>query len=110
MKEIKVAFISKQLKEEYENLSAGKFEEKELYLSIEKAIVQLKKDSFVGVKIQKKLWPKIYIKKYQIKNLYKYDLLNAYRLIYTIETDEIMIVNIILEWFDHKDYEKRFKY
>lgn len=32
------------------------------------------------------------------------------RLIYTIETNEIKVMNIILEWFNHKDYAKRFKY
>jgi hypothetical protein len=32
------------------------------------------------------------------------------RLIYSITGDEISIVSIILEWFDHKDYERRFSY
>lgn len=110
MKEIRVAFISKKLKEDYENLNAGKFEDKELRLSIEKTILELKLNPFSGIKIQKKLWPKDYVKNYQITNLYKQDLPNAYRLIYTIKTDELIIMNIILEWFDHKNYEKRFKY
>ena len=35
---------------------------------------------------------------------------SAWRLVYTIESDEAKIVNIILEWFDHKEYEKRFHY
>ncbi len=35
---------------------------------------------------------------------------NAWRLLYTIETNEIRIVSIILEWMNHKDYEKRFNY
>ena len=50
------------------------------------------------------------MRKYKVTNLWKYDLPNAWRLIYTVDTDEVMIVAIILEWFDHKDYEKRFKY
>jgi len=50
------------------------------------------------------------IKKYKISNLWKYDLTNGWRLIYTIESDEIRIISIILEWFDHKNYEKRFGY
>ena len=53
---------------------------------------------------------KQYIQKYNIDNLWKYDLPNAWRLIYTIETDKIKIINIILEWFNHKNYEKKFKY
>jgi hypothetical protein len=63
-----------------------------------------------GTKIKKKLWPKGYKQKFGITNLWKYDLPNAWRIIYTIETDEVMIVSIILEWFSHKDYKKRFKY
>lgn len=70
----------------------------------------MKKDPLCGIKIQKRLWPKEYKKKYGITNLWKYDLPNGWRLIYTIESDEVKIINIILEWFDHKEYSKRFKY
>src|SRR3989338_2034692 len=61
-------------------------------------------------KIKKQLWPKEYIKQYGITNLWKYDLPNAWRLIYTIESDEVKIMGIVLEWFTHKEYEKRFNY
>ncbi len=109
-KEILVAFISKKIKSQFELLKKGKFEDKELFNFIDRAIDDLKKDPTCGTKIPRKLWPKIYVQKYGITNLWKYDLPNAWRLIYTIETDEIKILNIILEWFNHKDYEKRFKY
>jgi len=45
-----------------------------------------------------------------VNNLWKYDLPNGWRIIFFLEADEIKIVAIILEWFSHKDYEKRFKY
>ena len=109
-KSISVAFISEKLKNNFETLKAGKFEDVKLYDFIDRAINDLKKNPSSGIKITKKLWPKIYIKKYKIKNLWKYDLPNSWRLIYTIEQDEVTIVSIILEWFDHKDYEKRFRY
>ncbi len=70
----------------------------------------MKKNPASGTKIPKKVWPKIYQKEYGITNLWKYDLPNAWRLIYTIKEDEVMILGVILEWFDHKEYEKRFKY
>lgn len=110
MKEIFVSFISKKIKDEYISLKENKFEDKQLYEFISRAINDLKKNPMCGVKIPKKLWPKNYIQQYEITNLWKYDLPNAWRLVYTIESDEIRIVNIILEWFNHKDYEKRFKY
>ena len=110
MKEISVSFISKKLKDEFVSLKDNKFEDKQLYDFISRAIDDLKKNPMCGVKIPKKLWPKKYIQEYEVTNLWKYDLPNAWRLVYTIDTDEVRIVNIILEWFDHKSYEKRFKY
>ena len=56
------------------------------------------------------LFPKSYLEKYKIDNLWKYDLPNAWRLIYSIKNGQITILSIILEWMNHKDYEKRFKY
>ncbi len=109
-KKIYVAFVSKKLKKEFENLKDNRNMDKSLYKFINRAIDDLKRDPFCGIKIPKKLWPKQYVQKYNITNLWKYNLPNAWRLIYTIESDEIKIINIILEWFNHKDYEKRFKY
>jgi len=70
----------------------------------------LKKDPFCGIAIQKRLIPKIYIKKYGIDNLWKYDLPGAWRLLYSVAADRVKIVSIILEWLDHKGYERRFGY
>ena len=104
-----VAFISEKLKKDYECLREGRFEDKKLYDFITRAISDLKLDHTSGTKIQKKLWPAFY-KPYQITNLWKYDLPNGWRLIYTIEADDVRLVSILLEWFSHKDYEKRFGY
>ena len=109
-KEISVAFISKKLKAEFESLKKGEYEKRKLYKFIDRAIDDMKKNPTCGTKIPKKLWPKIYIKNYNITNLWKYNLPDVWRLIYTIESDEIRIMNIILEWFNHKQYEKRFGY
>ncbi|MBI5392652.1 hypothetical protein HZA96_02175 [Candidatus Woesearchaeota archaeon] len=109
-KEISVAFITPNIKKEWEALKEGKFEDKELYKFIDRAIDDLKVNPTCGIKIAKNLWPKEYIQKYEVSNLWKYNLPNAWRLIYTIESDEVRIVNVILEWFNHKEYEKRFKY
>ena len=57
-----------------------------------------------------RLIPKIYIKKYEITNLWKYDLPRGWRIIYSIANEDIEIISLILEWIDHKEYERRFKY
>lgn len=104
-----VIFASEKLENDFENLKEGKFEDKELYRFIKRAIDDLKKDSACGARIPKRLWPKEYIK-IGITNLWKYDLPNAWRLIYTMTGNEVRILATILEWFDHKNYERRFKY
>lgn len=110
MKSIYVGFIDKKLKKEFEDLKSKKFQDQELYKFIDGAMDDMKKNPSCGIKIPKKLWPRVYIQKYKITNLWKYDLPNGWRLIYTIDTDEIKILSIILEWLNHKEYERKFKY
>lgn len=105
-----VTFGEKKIEEEFGVLKDGKFQDKQLYEFIGRAINDMKNDPACGIKIPKKLWPQIYIEKYDITNLWKYDLPNGWRLIYTIKENEVMILNVILEWFDHKGYERRFRY
>ncbi len=62
------------------------------------------------MEIPKRLIPKEYKQRYGINNLWKYNLPNAWRLVYSITGNEVEIIAILLEWFDHKDYERRFKY
>jgi hypothetical protein len=70
----------------------------------------LKENPFCGIAIPKRLIPKIYIRKYGINNLWKYNLPGAWRLLYSIAGNRVKIVAIILEWLSHKEYERRFKY
>jgi hypothetical protein len=109
-KQIFVTFAESKTEEEYEILKEGKFQDRQLYRFIERAQQDLKSGRNCGIKMPKKLWPKAYVQKYKITNLWKYDLPNSWRLIYTIKVNDVMILNIILEWFSHKDYEKRFRY
>jgi len=103
-------FLNERLKLNFKTLKDKAHEDEKLYNFINRAINDLKQNPFCGVRIQKKLWPKKYIQKYKISNLRKYDLPRGWRLLYTIESDEIKIISILLEWLNHKDYEKRFKY
>ncbi len=105
-----VTFISKDLEKVYEELKKGKFESKQLYRFITRAISDLKKEPTFGIRIPNKLIPKEYTKKYRISNLWKYNLPNAWRLLYTIKGNDIMIISVILEWLNHKSYERKFKY
>ena len=77
---------------------------------VDKALDVLKENMFAGQLIEKKKFPKIYVQKYGIKNLYKYNLDKSKRLIYTLVADESGIAVVVLEIMNHKEYEKRFGY
>jgi len=64
----------------------------------------------IGIAIPKRLIPKEYIRRYRIDNLWKYDLPKGWRLLYTVQGNNVNIVSIIVEWMDHKNYKRRFKY
>jgi mRNA-degrading endonuclease RelE of RelBE toxin-antitoxin system len=107
MKSSKVKFISERLEKEFKNLD----ENDPIKRAIKRAIIDLQQDAFFGIQIPKRIFPKEYIQKYQINNLWKYDLPNGWRLIYTITSEnQVQIVTAILEWFNHPEYERRFNY
>ncbi len=105
-----VRFADGNLKRELESLLSNKFEDKELHKWVMRAIIDLKQNAYCGIQIKKRLIPKEYYQKYKIDNLWKYDLPTGWRLLYSITTEEVYIVSIILEWLDHKEYDRRFGY
>lgn len=103
----KIAFGDKKVEETFKKINDKQFKEQ-----LEKAFNNLSENAFCGVQIPKKLIPKEYIKRFgNLTNLWKYNLPDAWRLIYTIKNNEIEILSVLLEWFtSHKDYERRFNY
>ena len=106
----RVVFADHKTKEAYEKLKSSKTEEQGLYKWLNRAFDDLAENAFCGVQIPKKLIPKVYVDKYGIDNLWKYNLPSAWRLLYSVARDEIIVISIILEWLPHKEYERRFKY
>ncbi len=105
-----VAFVDEKLLATFSELKSGKFEEKQLVSYIERAIDDLKENPLVGIVVPMKLCPREYIAKFNVNNLRKYDLPNGWRLVYTLKGNQVEIISVILEWFSHKEYEKRFGY
>jgi len=105
-----IRFAEANIKKAFNKLKEGDNSEKELYKFINQALDNLEKNAFCGTQIPKKQIPKEYLKKYGAKNLWKYDLPNAWRLIYSIRGGKAFVISIILEWLSHKDYERRFNY
>lgn len=106
----KVEFANENVKNAFERLKNGKGEEKKLYEWLVRAFKDIEENAFCGVQIPKRLIPEEYCNKFNIHNAWKYNLPNAWRLIYSLENKEIVVVSIVLEWMDHKSYERRFKF
>ncbi len=70
----------------------------------------LKEDCLQGNKIPHDRWPVSYVRKYRIRNLWRYKLRSGWRLVYTILSHKEGFLVCILEAFSHQEYEKRFGY
>jgi hypothetical protein len=78
---------------------------------IDEAMDFMKKDKqYIGEKIEKKLWPKQYVKKYGISNLFRYRIADAHRILYTITTIRSERIYLILDCLPHDEYNKLFDY
>ena len=63
---------------------------------------------FYGENAKKDLIPKEYRQKYDAGNLFIVDLPDYWRMIYTLESDEIEIIAFVLDIIDHNEYDKKF--
>lgn len=108
-KEVRV-FLKGQAKESYLDLKQRKDKEAKTILnSFERVKEILKENPQFGDPIKKKLIPKS-LKKLGIQNLYRVELSNFWRMLYTIEGNEIEILLFVLNIVDHKEYDKLFGY
>lgn len=83
---------------------------KQLLTAIEREKDNLANNPQHGIQIKKKQIPKMYIIKYGITNLWKVNLPDFWRMMYTITGNEIEIISILLDFMDHKKYNKLFGY
>lgn len=104
---IKVNFVDDKIEKKFNALPDSHW----LKGAVINVIQNLKQNVFCGKNIPKKQIPKTYFQKYQINNLYWCQLPNAWRLTYSLFGNKNgNILATIIEYFDHKKYEKRFNY
>lgn len=118
-KEIKIV-LSEEATEEYNELNRIVGEElqrgitssvnQSIFRSIERVKKWLKDNPFTGEQVQKSIIPQGYINKYGITNLWRIDLSDYWRLIYTIQSNEVEIIDFVLNIVDHQKYDKIFGY
>ncbi len=105
MKADKIIFIDEDLESDFNSLSEGD----PIRKALKRAIQTIKEDCYCGRNVKKKLIPRELIIKYEINNLWIYNLPSSWRLLYSItDSPDIKIIAVVLDWINHKDYEKLF--
>ena len=94
----------------FETLFNSLSEKHWLKKAIKRTIENLKYNVFSGERIKKKLIPEEYVRKHDIDNLFWYPLPKSWRLVYSVVSNKFETLAVIMEYFDHKNYERRFKY
>src|SRR3989344_9214101 len=97
--------VGQQTKEGKENT-----EEMQLLRSIKQKTEFIKANPFYGNNLPKALIPNEYALKYNAKNLWRVELTNYWRMIYTIKGDQVEIICFVLDIISHKKYDKKFEY
>lgn len=81
-----------------------------LLKKLDKAIEKLKYNYKSGMHISKDKIPDFYKVNYGVENLWKLEVDQNYRLIYTIRGAELEVMSVILEYMNHNEYNKKFGY
>jgi hypothetical protein len=114
MKQVRV-ILSPEAKEVYMFLNEeapNSKEERMILKAINQKIELIKTNPHFGDPISKKLIPKEYIKKYGIRNLFRVELPNFWRMLYNLTGGEtkVEIIAFVLDIIDHPTYNKKFGY
>jgi len=108
-KEVRV-FLKGQAQESFMELKKrGGKESQQIIASVERIISILKENPQYGDPIKKELIPNEF-RSIGIKNLYRAELSNYWRMLYTIEGSRVDILVFILNIADHPSYNKIFGY
>ena len=114
MKKVRVIF-SPEAEEVYKHLneiSPSSKIDRSILIAINKKVELIKINIHYGEPIAKKLIPEEYKIKYEATNLFRVELANFWRMLYTLTDGEsrIEIVAVILDVLNHKNYDKKFAY
>ena len=108
-KEVRILLKDKAKESYLELKKRNDGEAKSILTSIERIQTILKESLRDRIPILRILIPKEFMKQ-GIKNLYRVELSNYWRMVYTIEGNKIEIFLFVLNIADHKEYNKLFGY
>ncbi len=102
-----VIFTDDKIEDDFNSLEDNNWLKK----AVQRAIDDFKENAFCGERIRRERIPKEYVKKYGIDNLWWYPLPDGWRLLYSIITpSNVELLAAIVEYMDHKNYDRRFGY
>jgi len=81
-----------------------------LLRSINRVKDLLKQNPFAGDQVPKRQIPSKYLQKFDANNVWRIELADRWRLIYTITGNQIEIINFVIDIINHRDYDKIFGY
>jgi hypothetical protein len=107
--------LSPEAEEAYRYLnsrSAGSKVERSILNSINRKVELMKANPHYGIPLAKNLIPKEYFVRYGTTSLFRVELSNFWRMLYTLTNDEseIEIIAFVLDICDHKTYDRKFGY
>jgi hypothetical protein len=103
-------FLKGQAKESFLKLKTLKLKESKTIINSFNRIKEiLKSNPQYGDPIKKSLIPRELLK-LGISNLYRVELSNYWRMLYTLEGDNVSVYLFVLSIVDHKEYNKLFRY
>jgi len=113
-KQVRV-ILSKQAEEVYKYINKqapDSKQERTILNAINQKIELIKQNPHFGNPISKKLIPKEYIKKYEIRNLFRVEIPNFWRMLYTLTEGgtRAEVISFVLDIIDHPSYNKKFGY
>ncbi len=114
MKKVRVIF-SPEAEEAYKQLNEAAQNSKmdrSILNAINKKVELIKVNIHYGEPIAKRLIPEEYKIKYETANLFRVELPNFWRMLYTLTDGEsqIEIIAFVLDVLDHKEYNKKLGY
>lgn len=100
--------VYKYINEESKNAKM----ERMLLKAVNQKIELMKANPHYGDPIAKNIIPKEYIQKYGVTNLFRIELPNFWRMLYTLTNGgtNIEVIAFVLDIIDHKKYNKQFGY
>lgn len=114
MKKVRV-ILSPEAEEVYKHLTKEATQsktERMILKAINKKVELIKVNLHYGDPIAKNLIPREYVEKYEITNLFRVELPNYWRMLYTLTDNEtkIEIIAFVLDILDHPTYNEKFGY